>query len=173
MSGEGPTPAKIMVIGQNPGQEEDATGRPFVGRSGRLLDELLAGSGIDRNAVFITNSAKCFSPGNRTPDFDELRQCAPYLQTELGKVEPRFVLTLGAPALYATQGKLGITANRGRVVMIGSIFYFPTFHPAAALRERNKLETLRADVKNFAMLVAHDGQINLHRHIHDTSPRWW
>jgi uracil-DNA glycosylase family 4 len=136
--GEGDPHADLMVVGEGPGREEDLQGRPFVGRSGQLLDRLLAEeAGLQRAHVYIANVVKCRPPGNRDPLPDEIAACRPYLEQQLALIEPLVVVTLGN---FATRLLLdtsrGITQLRGRSYAFGhdGAVLLPTYHPAAALR---------------------------------------
>jgi uracil-DNA glycosylase len=136
--GEGDPHADLMVVGEGPGREEDLQGRPFVGRSGQLLDRLLAEeAGLPRAQVYIANVVKCRPPGNRDPLPDEIAACRPYLEQQLALIEPLVVVTLGN---FATRLLLdtsrGITQLRGRSYAFGQdgAVLLPTYHPAAALR---------------------------------------
>jgi DNA polymerase len=97
--GEGPADAKIMFVGEGPGQNEDELGRPFVGAAGRLLTELLESIGLSRSEVFITNIVKCRPPGNRAPRKPEIEACNPYLMSQIRLIKPRIVCALGTPAI--------------------------------------------------------------------------
>ncbi len=147
--GEGSATARLMVVGEGPGEQEDLQGRPFVGRSGELLDRLLGEeAGLDRAQVYIANVVKCRPPGNRDPRPDEIATCRPYLDDQVSLIAPRVVLTLGNFATRALLGtSAGIGSLRGRCYPFahGSVLV-PTFHPAAALRSRNEmLPRMRAD----------------------------
>jgi uracil-DNA glycosylase family 4 len=147
--GEGSPVARLMVVGEGPGQQEDLQGRPFVGRSGELLDRLLVEeAGLARPDVYIANVVKCRPPGNRDPLPDEIASCRPYLDEQVALIGPQVILTLGN---FATRALLGTTAGirslRGRCYPFGNgMVLVPTFHPAAALRSRNDtLPQMRAD----------------------------
>ena len=118
--GEGPQNAKLMLVGQNPGIEEDKTGRPFVGRAGKFLNKVLAENGINREEVFITNIVKHVTPQNRKPFPDEMEACAPYLTEHINLIKPRIVVLMGAVAWQAPKVK--------------GIKYIVTVHPSAAMR---------------------------------------
>ena len=147
--GEGSPTAKLMVVGEGPGQQEDLQGRPFVGRSGELLDRLLLEEAdLPRAEVYIANVVKCRPPGNRDPLPDEIAACRPYLDEQVSLIGPRVVLTLGNFATRALLGTTdGIRSLRGRCYPFGDgMVLVPTFHPAAALRSRNDtLPQMRAD----------------------------
>lgn len=119
--GEGPAHAKVMLVGQNPGTEEDKTGRPFVGKSGKFLDTVLKKNGISRDSVFITNIVKHRTPGNRFPLKDEISACKVYILQQMKLIKPRIVVLMGTLA-WKEAPKLKNTD------------YITTFHPAAAMR---------------------------------------
>lgn len=145
--GEGDPYARLMFIGEAPGEEEDRTGRPFVGRAGQLLEKMIAAMGLSREAVYIANVLKTRPPNNQTPTLDEARICAPYLFEQIRIVSPEAIVTLGKSA---TQLLLGCSATmssmRGRwaefpppeplvpVEGMAPIPVMPTFHPAYLLR---------------------------------------
>jgi uracil-DNA glycosylase family 4 len=133
--GSGDPDADMMIVGEGPGQREDEQGLPFVGPSGRLLDELLGEIELTRDQVYIANVVKCRPPGNRDPRPDEIDACKGYLRAQLGLVDPRVVVTLGnfsSKLLLRTE--TGITRLRGRAYEWWGRYLVPTFHPAAALR---------------------------------------
>lgn len=148
--GYGPVPCDVMVIGEAPGACEDEVGRPFVGDSGRVLDEALEQAGLARDAIFVTNMAKCRPPRNRTPRKAEIRSCRKYLDRELREVKPRFILLLGATALTLLERK-GVEKNRGCVFDFNGSKVMVTFHPAARGRKRRSM--FHADIKAFARFV--------------------
>ena len=148
--GTGDPDADLMLVGEGPGAEEDRHGLPFVGRSGRLLDELLAQEeGLDRSAVYIANVVKCRPPDNRDPLPEEIAACRPYLQRQVELVAPRVLVTLGN---FATKvlldTKEGITRLRGRRYAWGDgVVLVPTYHPAALLRGGSeRVAETRADL---------------------------
>ena len=134
--GVGNPDADLVFVGEGPGAEEDKQGIPFVGRAGQLLTRLIEGVGLARDDVYIANVVKCRPPGNRDPQPDEIEACRPYLEGQLGFLQPRVVVTLGN---FATKllldTKEGITKLRGREFPYrdGTVL-IPTFHPAAVLR---------------------------------------
>ena len=141
--------AGLVFIGEGPGAEEDKQGLPFVGRSGQLLDRLVAEEiGLDRSRVFVVNVVKCRPPGNRDPKDDEVAACTPYLEAQLELTQPAVIVTLGN---FATRFMLGttegVTRLRGRAYPRGRAVVVPTFHPAAALRGGGDvLASMRADL---------------------------
>lgn len=133
--GEGNPDADVLVVGEAPGAEEDRTGRPFVGRAGKLLDLLLGSVGLSREAVYICNVLKCRPPGNRNPQPDEVEACSPYLLRQVELVKPRVIAAFGT---FAAQTLLGTTTPigklRGRVHDYHGLPLVATYHPAALLR---------------------------------------
>lgn len=150
--GEGDPDAGLMVVGEGPGRDEDLQGRPFVGRSGQLLDRLLSEeAGLARHEVYIANVVKCRPPNNRDPLPDEIASCRPYLDQQVALINPVVVVTLGnfaSKTLLATTE--GITRLRGRTYPYPGAsgpVVVPTFHPAAALRGGGEvLAAMRADL---------------------------
>lgn len=137
---DGNPEADIMLIGEAPGREEDLQGKPFVGRSGQLLDRMLAAIGLDRTKVYIVNTVPWRPPGNRTPSPAEIEVCLPFLHRQIALVAPKVLVTLGAPATQTMLGApVSITKVRGqwRDVSIGALTLplLPTFHPAFLLRQ--------------------------------------
>ena len=133
--GEGSATAEVLVVGEAPGAEEDRTGRPFVGRAGKLLDLLLAAAGFDRADVYICNVLKCRPPGNRDPRPEEVEACSPYLLRQVELVGPRAILAFGTfPAQTLLGSKESIGRLRGRVHDYHGVPLIPTYHPAALLR---------------------------------------
>ncbi len=153
--GSGNADAELMFIGEAPGAEEDRQGLPFVGRAGQLLTELLEGIGLKREDVFIANILKSRPPGNRDPLPDEIEACWPYLERQIQLIEPRVIATLGNFATKRITGnRAGITRVRGapqvHELAGRTVFVFPLLHPAAALRTRSLVETLREDFSALA-----------------------
>jgi DNA polymerase len=134
--GSGDPNADVMFVGEGPGQSEDEQGLPFVGRSGRLLEQLLGEIGLTRAEVYIGNVVKCRPPRNRDPRPDEIDACKGYLRTQLELIDPQVVVTLGNFATkLLLRTETGITRLRGRAYeWWGGRYLVPTFHPAAALR---------------------------------------
>lgn len=133
--GEGGNRKRVLFIGEGPGAEEDRLGRPFVGRSGKLLDQILASVSLSRKDVYITNIVKCRPPDNRDPAPDEAIACWPYLETQIKLLRPRLIVTLGLPAartLLESVNSLG--RLRGRIHDCRGIPLLATYHPAYILR---------------------------------------
>jgi DNA polymerase len=133
--GTGHPRAGFMCIGEGPGADEDAQGKPFVGRAGQLLTKMLGAIHFSRDDVYIANAVKCRPPGNRNPEPDELEACAPFLQAQIALIQPKVVLALGSVATKALlRTTAPISALRGRVHPFGNAVLVPTFHPAYLLR---------------------------------------
>lgn len=157
--GSGNPDADLMFVGEAPGAEEDRTGLPFVGRSGRLLDQLLAEIGITRAEVFIANVVKCRPPDNRDPARAEIEACKSYLERQVQLIEPRLVCTLGNFATKLLSGDpAGITKVHGEAkrAKLGAsqVMIFPLFHPAAALRSPKYAAGLREDFARIPQLIS-------------------
>lgn len=132
--GEVPAGARLLVMGEAPGASEDQTGRPFVGRSGQLLDELLCEVGLDRASVAVLNTAKCRPPANRPPTRAEAAACRPWAERQLALARPVVVVALGLSATRWFLGPTSLAAVRGRVHDHPLAPVLPTYHPSAALR---------------------------------------
>jgi DNA polymerase len=144
--GEGPADAKIMFVGEGPGQNEDEQGRPFVGAAGKLLTELLELIGLKRSDVFITNIVKCRPPNNRAPRKPEIQACNPYLKEQIRLIKPKIVCALGTPAIGTLLGEdHSATKVHGKPASKGSVTILPMYHPAAALYDASLREVLRSD----------------------------
>jgi DNA polymerase len=142
--GEGSPSASVMFVGEAPGATEDAMGRPFVGRAGRLLDELLGAAGLAREEVWITNVVKARPPRNRDPRAGEIAHWMPFLERELAVIRPRIVVPLGRHALRHFAPAAKIADVHGRL-LDGRLF--PLYHPAAAIYNPALRETLFADAR--------------------------
>jgi len=152
--GDGPFDSDLVMVGEAPGKEEDASGRPFVGAAGKVLDKALDAGRMPRGSVFITNIVKCRPPGNRAPRADEIEACRPYLLTQIGAIRPKAVVTLGSTAL---RGVLGSTlelkdARRKRLALDG-VSVVSTYHPAAVLYNRRLERTIQRDIRTVARAV--------------------
>ena len=150
--GEGSPTAALVFVGEAPGAREDLAGRPFVGASGRLLDDLLASIGLRREEVFILNTVKCRPPENRNPQRSEIAACAPLLTRQLAALKPRVIATLGrhALAVFAPSAKIAEVHGRPYAQTVGnqhgSAVLFPLYHPAAALHNGSLRPTLERDM---------------------------
>lgn len=149
--GVGDPHADLLFVGEGPGREEDLRGEPFVGRSGQLLDRLLAEElGIGRDRVYIANVVKCRPPGNRDPLPEEVAACRPWLEGQIDLIAPKVVVTLGNfAARLLLDTTEGIKALRGRSYPFGDAFVVPTYHPSYVLRSGSAGEAMagiRADL---------------------------
>lgn len=145
--GEGNPDSSILFIGEAPGAQEDLEGRPFVGRSGRLLNKLLDLANIKREDVFITNIVKCRPPNNRKPFPNEIANSRDLLLKQIDIINPTIICTLGASALEGFIGKPAqISKTRGLLISYGHLLILPTYHPAFILRNPQELETLANDI---------------------------
>ena len=151
--GEGSATAAVVIVGEAPGASEDKQGRPFVGRAGKLLDELLAEAGLQREDVFITNVVKARPPGNRDPTRAEVEHWMPVLEQQLALVAPRLVVPLGRHALSHFSPRAKIGEVHGRAISERGRELFPLYHPAAALRSTKLRETLLADARALGKLA--------------------
>ena len=133
--GDGPATAEIMFIGEGPGFHENEQGHPFVGASGKFLDQLLTQAGVTREDVFIANVVKCRPPGNRDPLPDELATCDEYLEAQINAINPSIIVTLGRFSMNKFFPGAKISAVHGQMQKIGERFVIPMFHPAAALHQ--------------------------------------
>jgi len=135
--GVGDPHTDLLFVGEGPGEQEDLTGEPFVGRAGRLLTSLIEGIGLTRSAVYIANVVKCRPPGNRDPQPDEASACRPYLDRQIDLVRPRVIVALGRVAAQALLGNdLPLGRMRGRWFTVRGVPTMVTYHPAALLRNR-------------------------------------
>lgn len=152
--GEGDPHARVLIVGEAPGKNEDLQGRPFVGAAGKFLDELLDAAGLKREEVFVANVLKCRPPSNRNPQAAEIEACAPFLREQTKAIDPEVIVTLGN---FATQFILrtgtGITQLRGSVQRAGRFTVMPVFHPAAAIYDRSKRDVLLSDFEQIGAIV--------------------
>ncbi|HVS44884.1 MAG TPA: uracil-DNA glycosylase [Candidatus Dormibacteraeota bacterium] len=153
--GDGPVTARIMAVGEAPGENEDRTGRPFVGAAGQLLTRLLQSIGLDRQDIYICNVLKCRPPGNRDPEPDEVSSCAHFLDEQIALIRPDVILLLGRHAVgRLLPGMPGISRIHGERVRRGDRLYVPLFHPAAALYNASLLRTLEEDMQRVRGYLA-------------------
>lgn len=146
--GEGDPQARLVFVGEGPGADEDATGRPFVGRAGQLLDKIVAAIGLKRDECYIANVVKCRPPGNRTPERDEVATCEQFLFRQLAFIKPQVIVALGSPAFQCLlRTKDTITRSRGEWRDWNGIKVMPTFHPAYLLRSPDKKREAWEDMK--------------------------
>ncbi|MBM7866130.1 uracil-DNA glycosylase [Heliobacterium gestii] len=157
--GEGNPEARLMLVGEGPGAEEDRLGRPFVGAAGQLLDRILSAGKFPRPEVYIANVVKCRPPGNRLPLPHEVRACRVHLERQIEIINPQIIICLGA---LATQTLIDpnarITRDRGKWARKDGRLLMPTFHPAALLRDPAKKRPVWEDIQ-MVMAVYHDNGV--------------
>lgn len=146
--GQGDIHARLMFIGEGPGADEDMQGLAFVGAAGQLLTKMIAAMGMTREEVYICNIVKCRPPQNRTPFPEEAAACLPYLREQVALVRPQVIVLLGATAARAVLGEnTRITRDRGVWVEKKGVYFMPTYHPAALLRDESKKRDAWHDFK--------------------------
>lgn len=151
--GEGPVDAEVMFIGEAPGANEDRLGRPFVGQAGAFLEELLAEAGLRRSDVYICNVLKCRPPGNRDPLPSEIEACKQYLDRQMELIDPICVVTLGRYSMARFFPSQSISRIHGKAKLIGTRWYVPMYHPAAALHQQSLRETIIADFRALPAIL--------------------
>lgn len=145
VSGEGPVDARVMFVGEAPGRNEDETGRPFVGRAGKLLTQLLESIGLTRSKVFITSVIKHRPPKNRPPKPLEVKACKHWLDKQMSIIKPKLVVPLGRFGMeYFLPGET-ITTAHGKMFTLPTRLVFPVYHPAYGLRSTKALAAIRDD----------------------------
>jgi DNA polymerase len=148
--GQGHPNARLMFVGEGPGQEEDLAGEPFVGAAGQLLTRIIEAIKLTREDVYIANVVKCRPPGNRTPQPEEIASCSPFLRRQIAAIRPLFICTLGGCAAQTLLGtKAPISRLRGRFYDFAGIRVLPTFHPAYLLRNPEKKREVWEDLKRL------------------------
>ena len=151
--GVGNPKADVLLIGEGPGAEEDKQGEPFVGRAGKLLNDILKAINFTREEVYIANVVKCRPPGNRTPLPDEMESCMPYLVKQIELIKPKLILCLGLVAAGAVlKKKDSLGKMRGKIFEFNNIKVMVTYHPAALLRNPNFKRDCWEDVQAFRKL---------------------
>ena len=152
--GEGPANAEIMFIGEGPGFYENEQGRPFVGPSGKFLDELLGKAGLKRSDVFIGNVVKCRPPANRDPLPEELTECRPYLDRQIAAINPHIIITLGRYSMAYFMPNAKISAVHGKSVWNNGRLVVAMYHPAAALHQPALHDAIVSDFENLPKYIA-------------------
>jgi len=148
--GEGTPSARVMLIGEAPGRDEDQRGQPFVGAAGRFLDQMLAGSSVNRDDLFITNTVKCRPENNRPPRKREVDTCTSlYLFEQIELINPALIMLLGSVATKKLLGVNSVNEVRGRVIEHNNRKYLAGYHPAASFYREDMAENIRQD---FALL---------------------
>jgi uracil-DNA glycosylase family 4 len=152
--GEGSIDCKVMFIGEAPGANEDRLGRPFVGRGGQLLDDMIKSLGWKREDTYITNIVKRRPPENRDPLPAEIEAYKPYLTRQIEIIDPKLIVTLGRFSMNYFLPEAKITRDHGHPITIEERMIFPVYHPAAALRSTQMMEVLRADFKKIPKVLS-------------------
>lgn len=146
--GEGNPKTELMFVGEGPGEDEDTTGRPFVGKAGELLDKIIVAMGLSRESIYIANVVKCRPPGNRNPSDEEITACATYLKRQIFAIRPKVIVSLGAIASSFFSGsKIKISSIRGSFFEWNNIKIMPTFHPSYLLRNPSDKKLVWHDVQ--------------------------
>lgn len=146
--GTGDPNARLMFVGEAPGRDEDEQGEPFVGRAGKLLNDIIAAMTLTREQVYIANVIKCRPPGNRNPEPDEIAECRPYILRQIELIEPEVIVTLGKFGFQSLVGTTeAISRARGRWQKFGDVDLMPTYHPAYLLRNPSAKKEVWADMK--------------------------
>lgn len=152
--GEGPANAEILFIGEGPGFYEDQQGRPFVGASGKFLEELLASIGLKRQDVFIANVVKHRPPGNRDPEPDEIKACSEYLDRQIAALQPKVIVTLGRHSMARYFPGAKVSSIHGQARVVDGRLVVAMFHPAAALHQESLRQTVIEDFKKLPGYIA-------------------
>ncbi|VVB52128.1 Uracil DNA glycosylase superfamily protein [uncultured archaeon] len=154
--GEGPQNARILLVGEAPGRNEDKTGKPFAGAAGNILTEALTKAEINRADCFITSVIKCRPPGNRKPNDDEIDACCTHLARQIASVNPDVIVPLGNVALTTLTGLKNIGEMHGKQITMTNKTYVPAYHPAAVLYNRKLMEKLIWDLSVAASITSDD-----------------
>ncbi len=149
--GDGDPDSKLMFVGEAPGAQEDKVGRPFVGASGKFLDEMLESIGLSRDKVFVTNIVKFRPPENRDPTAEEIKICLPYLLAQIKVIQPQLIIFLGRHSMNVFLPELKISEAHGNLYRRSGMVFLPLYHPAAALYNGGMRSTLLED---FAQIPA-------------------
>lgn len=159
--GEGDVDCDVLFIGEAPGFNEDRERRPFVGRGGQLLNQMIESIGWKREQVYITNIVKRRPPDNRDPLPPEIEAYKPYLTRQIAIIDPRVIATLGRFSMNYFLPDAKITRDHGRVILTQGKIIFPLFHPAAALRSPEMMQAFREDFKKLPDVVANGGHVEI------------
>lgn len=151
--GDGDPDAQLMFIGEAPGAQEDKLGRPFVGASGKFLDEMLGSIDLRRDDVFVTNIVKFRPPDNRDPNKEEIDTCLPYLLAQIKVIEPKLIIFLGRHSMQVFLPELKISEAHGKVYKRSEMVFLPLYHPAAALYNGGMRSTLLEDFAKIPALL--------------------
>lgn len=168
--GHGDPGTAIMFIGEAPGWNEDQEGLPFVGASGKFLNEMLEGINLSRESVFVTNVVKCRPPGNRDPLPDEIAACRSYLEEQIEAINPAVVVTLGRYSMAKWFPNERISRIHGQPRTFGNRVVVPMYHPAAALHQASLKATIQADMQKLPRIVAEVQELQTQAQVDDTEP---
>lgn len=150
---EGPANAKVMLIGQAPGRNEDIERRPFIGTSGKFLDKLIHIAGLNRKDIYIASVVQFFPPKNRLPTREETSLCSEFLFRQIKMVNPKVIVLLGSVACKTVLGVDKIASVHGTVVKRDGITYLLSLHPAAAIRIRKNMPLMERDFRRFNTII--------------------
>jgi uracil-DNA glycosylase len=166
--GDGELSARIMLIGEAPGKDEDASGHPFVGSSGRFLNKMLEEVGIDRKTLFITNIVKCRPPANRTPRAEEVATCtSDYLDAQIALINPEVIMLLGGVAAKRLLGLARIDDARGRILEHEGRKYIVSYHPAVRFYREDLAEKMREDFRLLKQAISESKPRSQRRRVSD------
>lgn len=163
--GEGAAPARVMLVGEAPGTQEDVEGRPFVGRAGQFLNQMLTDIGLTREQVFVTNSVKCRPPRNRAPRDDELSICREnWLDRQIHLVDPRIIVLLGAASIRQIFGRTPrLSELHGQLHTREGRAYFFAYHPASAMRFPHAGKATKADLRTLKRWLGSSAKVDFER----------
>lgn len=153
VKGEGPVNAEVMIVGQAPGDTEDKNGRPFIGRSGKLLEHLLDIAGIERSRAYITSVVQFFPPKNRIPSKREISLCRNFLKRQIEVIKPKVIVLLGNVAANELIGRGNVMLHHGEEIRREGILYFVTMHPAAAVRIKKNVPVIEEDFRKLKRIL--------------------
>lgn len=153
IDGDGPADVDILIVGQNPGAQEDRHGKPFIGPSGKVLKAQLAKAGFDPGRIRYTNAVRCLTPNNREPSAKEVKACLPYLQAEIERIKPKYIVPVGGVATKAVAKEAKISTAHGKFIERDGRVIMPTYHVAATFRDPSKLTAIRQDFERLKRYV--------------------
>ncbi len=151
--GEGPLDAKVFLLGQAPGLNEDRLGRPFVGRSGKLLDTMILKAGLKRSKVYIASAVQYYPPRNREPTREEIALCRDFVSGQIEIIKPEYVVLMGNTATGSVLGFRGVETRHGEIIERNAVKYLITLHPAAVLRFKKKGKMMEDDFRLLGRLL--------------------